>query len=106
MNNTYYNKIFWLKFSRYNCNNSLITKKDSIQFLVISAMHVLLFLFVGSPIQFVSGVYILLGLNELYIRKSSLSRAKIQRYTLTLLILLILILILIPISSFINDVLV
>jgi len=106
MDKTYYNKIFWLKFPRYNCNNALITKKDSIQFLVISAMHVLLFLLVGSPIQLVSGVYILLGLTELHIRKSSLSRAKIQRYTLTLLLLLILILILIPISSFINDLLV
>ena len=105
MKKSYYNTIFWLKFPRYIPNNTEITKKDSTRFLLISALHILLFVFVGTPLQLISGIFILLGLIEIYIRKSSLSKAKIQRYTFTLLILLILIVIFTPISLLINDVL-
>lgn len=103
MNRPYYNSIFWLKFPRYDCSNSALTKKDYFRFLIVSTLHILLFLFVGTPIQLVSGIYILLGLIELYIRKSTLSRVKIQRYTATLLILLSFIVVTIPILSVIGE---
>lgn len=102
MSKSYYNTVFWLKFPRYQHTNTVICQKDSIRFLLISTLHILLFVFVGSCIQSIASVYILLGLIEIYIRKSNLSKAKIQRYTITLLILLILILISTPIHAMID----